>query len=527
MVQGLTLLAAAFLCAVNAAAPRQYIENWDYWPPLPVHPQFPGVFVSSRPGQNGLKPQSFDPIDLFDLHSDRPSTNVLLYGSVLLHPTILNTDEAPANTAVISAFNFAKQAIRANRQLVDLSPVAVLHHAVMLPLSVTGDNGQSEMVVLHQYGTERREMVQFKSHVTFGINFYLTIDDPSFRFRHRVVVSLDREGAHNLFHHTFHPQDSTMDTKQSCASEEGLCSPPRNPRILSYNVWNTNPSADVYGATRRWPHYVKRIDHLVDFVKQTNADIIGFQEVRFDGVFGDRGDHAQVQHLASRLPGYQYAYQAAMSYLNDRSPFERIEEGPAIFSKHPIVHTDYLLLSRDPNDPNDSHQRLCLHSVVDHPTWGQIDVYVTHLSLSEWNREKTMVEIWEYMKQGKGVTQVLLGDLNAEPQSRGIKFLRGAATLNGVTTDLKDAWLAKHTEAEPRSKNANDQKSKFTFPSDAPSKRIDFILYRGKGNVKECAIMGQEPTPDTVTFPKDIGMLNLRSPVYASDHRGVVAEFEA
>uniref|UniRef100_M4BRT5 Endonuclease/exonuclease/phosphatase domain-containing protein n=1 Tax=Hyaloperonospora arabidopsidis (strain Emoy2) TaxID=559515 RepID=M4BRT5_HYAAE len=298
------------------------------------------------------------------------------------------------------------------------------------------------------------------------------------------------------------------------------------PRILSYNVWNTNPSSDVYGSGRRWAHYAKRLDHLVTFVMEAEAGIIGFQEVRYDGVFGDPGNHAQVKHLADRLPGYQYVYQAAMSYLNSGMPYERIEEGPAIFSRFPILATDYLLLSRDPNDPNDLHQRLCLHAVIDHPQWGKIDVYVTHLSLSERSREQSEVEIWKYMQQGQGRTQVLLGDLNSEPQSRGIRFLSGIDELLGEEADMKDAWLEVHEEAEPRSTDVNDREHRFTFPSDNPSKRIDFILYRGHGQVKECEIIAQAPTDDTKDFKKDVGMLHPSSPVYASDHRGVIVEFQ-
>jgi endonuclease/exonuclease/phosphatase family metal-dependent hydrolase len=215
-----------------------------------------------------------------------------------------------------------------------------------------------------------------------------------------------------------------------------------------------------------------------------------------------------------------------MSYLNTYNPYERIEEGPAILSRYPIIKTDYLLLSRDPNDPNDAHQRICLHAVIDYPRWGLVDIYVTHLSLSERSREKTMLEIWRYIQRGEGVTQVLLGDLNAEPQSRGIRFLQGKEEMEGEFTDLTDAWLEKHEEAEPRSQDPIDRKKKFTFPSDNPSKRIDFILFRGNGVVKECEIIGQEPTKDTAKFSQNLGMLNAKSPVWASDHRGVVMELE-
>ncbi|KAL3658830.1 hypothetical protein V7S43_016198 [Phytophthora oleae] len=526
------LLLALVVCAAPFAAAQHRtfddLPRWDFWPPLSGGARFTGKYLSSEPGGIHLKRQSFEPIDLFGLQDGKPSTNALLYGSILLNP-IFPSDIA-TDLAVQAAFQAAVKSIK-TRASVHVSPEIKLAQATVFPLKVTGDNGHTEMSILQDSRDANGQMYRFTSHVTFGFNFYLTLEDAKFNLRHRVVVALDREAEHNIFQHTFSPLEDvageeTEEAVECGLSEDECVASPSGPRILSYNVWNTNPSTDVYGAGRRWDQYTKRLDHLVKYVKEAQADIVGFQEVRYDGVFGEPGDHAQVKHLADRLSGYQYVYQAAMSYINSRMPYERIEEGPAIFSKYPIVATDYLLLSRDPNDPNDSHQRLCLHAVIDYPQWGEIDVYVTHLSLSERSREQTKVEIWEYMTQGQGKTQVLLGDLNSEPQSLGIQFLSGKAELLDQTTDMKDAWLELHEEAEPRSTDPEDRQHKFTFPSDNPSKRIDFVLYRGEGTVKECEIIGQEPTEDTKEFPEDVGMLHPSSPIYASDHRGVVVEFE-
>ncbi|RLN92105.1 hypothetical protein BBJ28_00016715 [Nothophytophthora sp. Chile5] len=518
------------LLAVGANRATDALYRWDFWPPLPGGARFTGRYLSSQPGGIHLRRQSFEVMDLFELRPDVQSSNELLYGSVLLIPTF--PSDARSDPAVQAAFDAAVAAIKTQAN-VHVSPEITVSRAVVLPLKVTGDNGDSEMSILQESTDVNGQMQRFTSHVTFGFNFHLTLEDAKFNLVHRVVVALDREGEHNMFQHTFAPlvalTDTDTDVGPGCglsSSDDECAAPIAGPRILSYNVWNTNPSSDVYGAANRWEQYTKRLDHLVKLVKESQASIIGFQEVRYDGVFGNPSNHAQVKHLADRLPGYQYVYQAAMSYLNSRMPYERIEEGPAVFSKFPIVATDYLLLSRDPNDPNDSHQRLCLHAVIDFPQWGEVDVYVTHLSLSERSREQTKVEIWEYMRQGKGKTQVLLGDLNSEPQSLGIQFLRGEAELLGQTTDLKDAWLEMHEEAIPRSTDPEDRHRRFTFPSDNPSKRIDFTLYRGKGRVKECEIIGQAPTEDTKHHPEDVGMLHHTSPVYGSDHRGVVVEFE-
>ncbi|KAI9916541.1 hypothetical protein PsorP6_017219 [Peronosclerospora sorghi] len=523
---GCLLVAIAASLAIAHQQPYGDLPRWDFWPPLVGGAHFTGKYLSSEPGGIHLKRQRFEPIDLFE---NKPTSNALLYGNVLIDP--IYPSDVTTNSAVQAAFKAAVESIKTHAN-VHLSPEIQVTKATVLPLKLTGDNGESEMFILQESYDVESQKYSFTSQVTLGFNFYLTMEDAKFNLRHRVVVSLDREAEHNVFQHTFAPlkqlpgTDLDLGVECGATNKEDCSADTSGPRILSFNVWNTNPPSSVYGYKYRWSRYTERLDHLLKYVEEAQADIIGFQEVRYDSVFGEPGNHAQVKHLADRLPDYQYVYQAGMSYLNNRMPYERIEEGPAIFSKYPILTTDYLLLSRDPNDPNDSHQRVCLHAVINYPQWGDIDVYVTHLSLSERSREQTMVEIWEFMRKGQGKTQVLLGDLNSEPQSLGIRFLSGSAELFGQKTDLKDAWLEAHDEAMPQSTDKDDRMHKFTFPSDNPVKRIDYVLYRGEGHVKECEIIGQQPTEDTKSFPKDVGMLHSSSPVYASDHRGVVVEFK-
>eukprot|EP00041_Stephanoeca_diplocostata_P019059 m.404767 g.404767 ORF g.404767 m.404767 type:complete len:167 (+) comp21200_c0_seq11:338-838(+) len=139
-----------------------------------------------------------------------------------------------------------------------------------------------------------------------------------------------------------------------------------------------------------------------------------------------------------------------MSYYRT-GDLRREEEGPAIASIYPIVHTEYLLLSRDLGDKDgDGHQRACLHAVIDVPHWGGlVDVFTVHLSLSERARDRSVREIWSMASNtsvARGVTQILLGDLNAEPQERAMKFFTGDADIEGDTGAFVDAWTAVHPE---------------------------------------------------------------------------------
>ncbi|GLE05808.1 hypothetical protein PINS_up014989 [Pythium insidiosum] len=190
----------ALLCAVGAwridPDRLRRLQRWDHWPPLPNAPRFTGVYVASEPGGIHLKAQHFQPIDLFSLHDGavKAHANELLYGSVVLKPSALE----PTNRAVQSALEFAVDAIkRSRRTLISASPTVT--RALELPLYVTGDNGESAMVVLLEYSNLQRQNEQFKSHVTLGTNFYLTLDDAHFGQRHHVVVALDRDGQHTLF----------------------------------------------------------------------------------------------------------------------------------------------------------------------------------------------------------------------------------------------------------------------------------------------------------------------------------------
>jgi hypothetical protein len=67
------------------------------------------------------------------------------------------------------------------------------------------------------------------------------------------------------------------------------------------------------------------------------------QEVRYDSSLGPEGQHAQIEHIAALLPGYQFVYQPAAVYFHGETYPSHDEEGCAIFSRHPIVHSSYVV----------------------------------------------------------------------------------------------------------------------------------------------------------------------------------------
>jgi hypothetical protein len=113
-----------------------------------------------------------------------------------------------------------------------------------------------------------------------------------------------------------------------------------------------------------------------------------------------------------------------------RGGVQRDEEGPAIFSRWPILSSDYLLLSRNTSDEGDTHQRLCLHAVIQLPSRALVDVYTVHLSLSEAARNRTVPEVLAFIKSSAaGQHVVLTGDMNAEPHEPALRALVAAGVI--------------------------------------------------------------------------------------------------
>ena len=390
---------------------------------------------------------------------------------------------------------------------------------------------------------------------------------------------------------------------------------------------------------------------------------------------------SQAVHLMERLGplGFgHFAYHPAMLYYGappggSQAPYGgmREEEGPAVASKWPLVKTEHLLLPRDTQDGDDGHQRALLHAEVAVPGWGKkrrgrggqgskskeeededeyylpgiVDVYSTHLSLSEKARGRSVGAMLAFADQGRGVAQVVAGDLNAEPDEPPMRCLRGdrvdndggdggdgdgsggtdngsngggldlcarwkAEVLRAGTNDegaptaapraaeeaarsgggsdrggggggggsssssssssstgvgaalrggaFADAWLALHDEPAPRSEDPWEVRHALTFPSCNAVKRIDYVLVRGmeepasgfgfgsgsgsgspsakakdKGKappakasevaVEACEVLGQDPADVHYVAREGLGMLDEDSPVWASDHRAVMA----
>lgn len=160
-------------------------------------------------------------------------------------------------------------------------------------------------------------------------------------------------------------------------------------KIMTYNL-------------KLWNNYSNNLDEAAEYIKETNPDIVGFQEI--DSVCG-RSDYVdQIKELAEQC-GYPY-YHFAKNTTNSGG-----EYGNAFMSKYPIVN--YELINFEVKGDGDHNRSYCHYQLdID----GKIlHVFNTHLTRT--GGEAGAAEIRQMQADAAQYPYaVMMGDLNINAQ---------------------------------------------------------------------------------------------------------------
>ena len=214
----------------------------------------------------------------------------------------------------------------------------------------------------------------------------------------------------------------------------------------------------------------KQIDFeiMAKAIKDLDADIVGLNEMRGSGPHPEFT--AQTEKLAS-LTGMNYFYFA---------PAINLVQGPygnGLISKLKIVSAKVIPVP-DPQEKqyDGYYETRCLLKVK---LSNGLTVMVIHFGLNPDEQENAVKTVLENLENEKCV---LMGDFNVKPDN---------SVLKPIYAKMKDTSTAFAGE-------------RFSFPSDNPNRKIDYIFV----------------TPDVEVISADI------PPIIASDHRPHVAEIK-
>lgn len=207
-------------------------------------------------------------------------------------------------------------------------------------------------------------------------------------------------------------------------------------RILTFNI--------LHGATTQGDF---DLDKIAAVIQQTNPDLVALQEVDF------KTNRAKKYDLATEL-----GWRVKMAPLFGKAmDYDGGGYGEGILTKMPIVASRNIPLPHSPeNEP-----RTALEVMVELESGDTICFIGTHLEHQRGSTDRIdqVKEINRVFLQNKYPT-ILAGDLNDTPESEAISI-------------LKKYW----------NDSAGDNTS-FTYPSDNPRIRIDYILFRPENRWK-------------------------------------------
>ena len=239
-------------------------------------------------------------------------------------------------------------------------------------------------------------------------------------------------------------------------------------RVMTYNI---------YGARATSPANAADLDAIAEVIRRQNPDFVTLNEV---DVFTNRTgkDVHQARDLAEKL-GMEWHFSKAI----DR---DGGEYGDAVLSKYPILETRSYRLPCAAEQPGEDRALCVIRVQIDGKDLYVASTHLDHLS-GDASRLVQAAEIRRIRDTELEGDLILCGDLNAIPSSNVIATMTSFLTNTGPI----------------------DQ---YTFPSDDPSRKIDYIMYAPIEHfgVQNCQVVSRgDQQVDGVD---------------ASDHRPVIAD---
>ena len=193
-----------------------------------------------------------------------------------------------------------------------------------------------------------------------------------------------------------------------------------------------------------------------EVINKYSPDILGLNEVHYTLGFSNFDKQAEV---LNKMLDYKYMYYGRAGAIKEGY------QGNTLFSKFPIKTAHTVLVDQPAICDEDTYyeQRSFIDSVIDIGI--DIRVIVTHFGLAKGERKNELDMLIPIFKDYENPL-IFMGDLNVEPEDPQLKM---------VADILFDT--------------ANTSKEHFyTFPSDAPDRKIDYIFVSHGMNVKEVLV---------------------------------------
>jgi endonuclease/exonuclease/phosphatase family metal-dependent hydrolase len=255
-------------------------------------------------------------------------------------------------------------------------------------------------------------------------------------------------------------------------------------KVMTYNLEGMKPGTE--------PEV--RIVHIIDKLIEIDPDIIGLQEIN-ESINGSGADN-QAKVIADSLSAYfgiSYYYYMEDTHLSWNNQFR---EFIGIITKHPVEEEGFSQLATG------VFPRKVVWNKINTPL-GTVNVFNTHLSAFNLSqvRVQQVQQIISYIEgiepSHPAIATILTGDFNDQAGAESIQQL--------INTGTDTFYVITYKFVNPASPGN-------TFPSNAPTSKIDYVFIKNTGSIA--------PFESAVVMNQSYNGSN-----FCSDHLGVLTSF--
>lgn len=261
-------------------------------------------------------------------------------------------------------------------------------------------------------------------------------------------------------------------------------------RIVSYNIGYLSGMSNNVPGRKEKEFYVDNMKGIVRLLNRAKPDFVGFQELDFHAARSHYRD--QLESVASRT-GFSWSAKAInwdkrylpFPYWPPSAHFGRIVSGQAVTSRFPILENRRIVLEKILHKPFFYRAFYLdrLAQVVKIKLDSQ-HLIIINVHLEAYEKEtrmrqaRTVLDIYRSFE--KRFPVLLIGDFNCVPPGASKKKdFPDEPGMDFLSHNVIELFLEEESlrEAILDRDNPSPEKASFTFPSDSPNRRLDYIFY--------------------------------------------------
>lgn len=253
--------------------------------------------------------------------------------------------------------------------------------------------------------------------------------------------------------------------------------------LITYNIGYLSGMTNNKSVDRTSDLFAKNLNKTIDVFRDLKPDFVAFQEIDFGS---DRSYHVnqmeELQHalafpFASKAVNWDKTY-VPFPYWPVSQQFGNIFSGQAVVSNFPIIGMEVIPLEKPVDNPfyyNAFYLDRLIQVTKIKLGAKEMVIINVHMEAFHANTRDDQIKLVlkEFHKYAAEFAVILVGDFNSTPPEASTPY-QDDHVIQALLADYQIEM------AIGMAANKSHESENFTFPSDTPNRRLDYIFYNPK-----------------------------------------------